>query len=126
MQKPLTKEEFLGLPSGDQLLHEWVDLAAETGKEGAGLLVWRIGGTDRDAFEADVQKLKKQFGGFPVGFRAACFVHGVRGTDGRKVFGQADAQAVGEKDGTILDRVMDVFLRINAIAAKDVAELEKN
>lgn len=46
--------------------------------------------------------------------------------DGKRVLGDEDADALGEKSAAVIARLFDVAQRVNALSADEVKALEKN
>lgn len=47
-------------------------------------------------------------------------------SDGKRIFGDDDADQLGEKSAAVIARLFDVAQRVNALSADEVKALEKN
>jgi hypothetical protein len=116
----LTKEAIL---AADDLGREKV-----TVKEwGGDVFVRAMTAAERDEWEAGL--VSEPDGGAKArlrNLRARLAVLCVVDAAGNRLFGEGDADALGRKSAKALDRIFDVALRLNALGAKDVKELEKN
>lgn len=119
----LTREAAL---SASDLPREKVDVP-EWGV-GAYVFVRGLTGTERDSWECYCLAKREAIGsqgGFP-GIRASLVVRATIDDDGRRIFTDADADEVSEKNGKALDRIWTVAARLSGITAEDVEELKKN
>ena len=112
----LTKEQIV---SADDLPREKVDVPEWNGH----VYVRTMTGTERDAWEMGMFT-----DGEPdmVNARAKLCVLTVVDKDGKRVFTDGDAEALGRKSACALDRLFDVARRLSGLSAADVEELEKN
>jgi hypothetical protein len=60
------------------------------------------------------------------GFRARIVVASVVGEDGKPLFGYEDVQRLSDTPAYVLEPIVDAAVRLNAMSAADVSELEKN
>ena len=112
----LTKEQIL---QADDLKQETVEVP----EWGGSVIVRTISGTERDNFEIACAKDKNTTRKVIRGrLLALCLVD----EDGKRLFSDSDAAALGEKSATALDRAFEVAARLNGIGEKDQKELEKN
>lgn len=86
-------------------------------------------GAERDAHEVSLVKVSKdgkdrqpQLDNVRARLLVKCLVD----QDGKRVFEDADAAALGAKSGVVLDRLYDVALRVSKMRKEDDEELEKN
>lgn len=91
-----------------------------------GVDVWVRGltGAERDAIEDSMVKGR---GKIDLGnFRARLLVKTVVDEDGKRIFNDEDATALGAKSAAALERLVNVAMRLAGIRAGDVEELAKN
>jgi hypothetical protein len=99
---------------------------------GMTVIVQGASGTDRDAFEASMRQYRpNRKGGMDLvitqeNSRARLLVKCIVDEDGNRVFAEADANALGAKNGAVLDRLWDVASRLSGISEEDVEELMGN
>ena len=83
-----------------------------------------MSGSERDAFEAaclgDDGKMSM------ANIRAKLAAFTVVDDTGKRVFGDGDAELLGEKSAAPLARIFDVSSKLNRLSKDDVAELAKN
>ena len=91
---------------------------------GVTLCVKVMSGTERDSFEASVigddHKVKAD------NLRAKLLVRCLCDEEGKRLFDDADATALGGKSAIVLDRLFTIAQRVNALDKRDIEELEKN
>ena len=75
-----------------------------------------------DAWQEDV---KKQRDGKP-NYQASLLVCCICDENGKLIFDMSDAEKLGEKSASALNRIFSVASKINALGADDVKDLEKN
>lgn len=105
--------------SADDRQHEDVEVP----EWGGTVRVVGLSGTDRDAYEASFVDAK----GKPApqrlrNIRAKLLVKCLVNENGGRLFTDAQAQALGEKNGAIVDRLFDVARRLSGIGQDAVAE----
>lgn len=84
-------------------------------------------GAERDQFEIDSLDSAGPDARFNRhNVRARLAARCVVGEDGRRLFADADVEALGDKSGAALDRIFDVAMRLNRMRRQDVEELVKN
>lgn len=112
-----TKDEILGK---DDLTIERVNVP----EWGCEVCVRTMSAAERDAFEAsylgqdDIARMAN------VRARFCCLI--ICDDEGGRVFDDEDADALGKKSASALDRIFEVGQRLNGLSANDVEELEKN
>lgn len=100
------------------------------------VLVRGLSGRERDAYEAscmverpaigaDGKRLRGQMEMHRslLNIRAKLVVRALVNEDGTRIFKDSDAQALGEKNGAVLDRLFDVAAELSGLTAEDVEEL---
>jgi hypothetical protein len=99
----------------------------ESPEFGGTVYVRAMSGTERDAFEDETYKvngksveLNRRNG------RARLLVRCLCDAEGKRLFTDADAQALGEQPAYLLDPLYAKALRLNGFTASDVEELAKN
>lgn len=84
-------------------------------------------GSERDAYEASIEK---QVGGKTVrdvrNFRARLVVLSAIDEEGRPLFERNDVVALSNRSAAALDRLFEVACRLSGISENDVEELEGN
>jgi len=81
-----------------------------------------MSGLERDSFEAEMEGLDNK----TENIRARLLVRCICDSGGERVFDDADAVDLGNKNGAALDRVFAVAMKHNPIGEEAVADLEKN
>jgi hypothetical protein len=116
----LTKEMILvakDLPHEDVDVPEW----------GGTVRVRCMTGTERDAFEDSIYEAKGEDIKFNrKNFRAKLLARTLVDERGERLFSDAEISALGGKSIKVLDRLMSVAQRLNAISKADQEELTKN
>lgn len=82
---------------------------------------------ERDAFECD--SVSEQGGDVQTNMdnlRAKLCVRCVVDEEGVRVFGDKDADLLGEKSAAAVDRIFDVAQKLNGMSPDDIEELAKN
>ena len=105
--------------------------AVEVPEWGGTVYVRTMNGTDRDAFEASMIDTKKPADGTkPTGnlrnIRARLCVLTACDENGKRLFRDDQADALGAKSSKALDRIFEVAQRLNGLGAKDVEALQGN
>lgn len=80
-------------------------------------------GVSRDAWEASLMNTK---GNSLENIRARLVSFTAVGEDGKRLFDDSDAIALGQKSATALERCVKVAQRINRLTEADLEELSKN
>jgi hypothetical protein len=120
----LTRDQILAVNDDEQ---EEVQIPAW----GGSVWVRVLSGAERDQWESSMQsdddatpaeKQARRFGNL----RARSAVLSVCDEQGAPLFVWQDAEWLGKKSSKALDKIWDVFLRINAIRKEEVEELTKN
>jgi hypothetical protein len=86
-----------------------------------------LSGVERDAFEAMV--VERRGNNYQVNMRnmrakLACLV--IVDESGERIFSDADAEILGKKSASALQRIFNVASRLSGISNEDVEELAKN
>lgn len=116
-------------------LKEQILAASDEAKErvdvpewGCSFWLYTLSGLERDAME--LESYAKRSNGTTEAnmqnFRARLVVRTARDDAGVRVFEDSDAEALGKKNGAILDRLYAKAFKLNQYGAKDVEELAKN
>lgn len=113
----LSRDAILGasdIPRETVAVPEW----------GGSVIVAGLTGTERDALEAAMleQKGRDQRVNL-ANFRAKLISRAVVDADGKRLFSDADAVALGRKSALALQRVFTVAQRLSGLAPDDVEEL---
>jgi len=119
-RKILTREQIL---SADDLKREEVYVP----NWGGSVFVRSLTGIDRDWLEE--QSVKRNGDKFEANFnnvRARLVSLAAVDEFGKRLFTEADIEALGAKSAAALDLVFTVASRLNGLSAKDVDELAKN
>lgn len=116
----LTREAIL---QADDLVRELVAVP-EWGGE---VFVRTLTGKERDQLEASVVEMKgKKAEANLVNLRAKMCALCMVDDEGKRIFGEADMEALGGKSAAALDRVFTVAQKLNGMSTEDVEELTKN
>lgn len=123
-------------PNGDGPLLRLLDRAAilaasdiqselvDVPEWGGSVMVRGLTGAERDAFERSlVEQRGKDIQMNWTNFRAKIVVRAVVGADGKRLFTDADAPALGAKSAAALDRIVPVAQRLSGMRDSDVKEL---
>jgi hypothetical protein len=116
----LTRDQILNaqdLPTENVPVPEW----------GGDVMVRGLTGAERDAYEASMvtqvgNQAKMNMANMRAKLVAMCIVD----DNGKRIFSQADAEALGKKSGAALQRVFEVAQKLSGLTTKDVEEAEKN
>lgn len=118
--KVLSLDEILG--AQDVQVEE-----VEIPEWGGSVLVRGMSGTQRDRFEASLQKGKGANREVNLeNFRAKLVAASVVDTEGRLVFKEEHIPAIGRKSARALARIIDVANKLSGISEDDVEQLTKN
>lgn len=96
------------------------------------VLVRGMSGLERDALEASMMEEKKQKGGKTTremnlaNFRGKLLVRSIVDPEGKRLFGDSEAEALGRKSAAALERVVSVAMRLSGLRDEDVEELVGN
>jgi len=116
----LKRDEILAamdLPTEDVEVPEW----------GGTVRVRSLTGAERDTFEASVVEMRgKRVETHTDNIRAKLVAAACIGEDGKRLFTEADVEALGGKSASALDRVFGVAQRLSGLTPKDVEDLSKN
>lgn len=94
---------------------------------GGDVVVRTLSGAERDAFEAaNLQGRGRNQRVNLHNLRARLVALCVVDADGKRVFSDEDAEALGRQSARALDQVFAVASRLNGISEGDLEELEKN
>lgn len=112
----LSKEQIL---AADDLKHEVVHVP----EWGGDVHIRVMTGTERDRFEASVG-----VGGQMnlANIRARLLSLVVCDESGKRLFADADVEALGAKSGAALDRLFAAAQRLNGLSKQDIEELQGN
>lgn len=120
MSKLLTAADIL---AADDLSREKVDVP----EWGGHVFVQTLDGTGRDAFETDLvssngddKKINRE------NFRGKLLGRCIVDDKGKRLFTEAQIEALGKKSAKALDRCLEVAKRLNALSNEDVEELTGN
>ena len=113
----LTKEQILG---ADDLKTELVEVP----EWGGVVLLRELRGKERDAFEEG--SLDKQRNVRMTNMRARLVAMSAISEEGERLFNAKEANELGEKSATALNRCFEVCCKLSGITEDDVDKLEKN
>lgn len=114
--KFLTADEILAL---DDLGHEVVEVP----EWGTHVRIATMSGSDRDAWEASLS-VDGQINMRNI--RARLVARCARNEDGTRLFSDEQADALGNKNGNVLERLAAAARKLNKLDEADLKELEKN
>jgi len=116
----LTKEQIL---AAEDLDFEEVEI-----KEWGGKVRLRcMTGTERDAFESAIYKIKgDKVEANRENFRSELLSRVLCNKDNKLLFNPREVKALGGKSGRVIDRLFDIAQKINGIGQSDIEELTKN
>lgn len=116
----LTRDAILqadDLLVGDVEVPEWGGVVRVRGLTGA----------ERDAFESEIVELRGRKAKLNTqNFRAKLVARSVVDEDGQRLFSDRDAQLLGQKSASALQRVFEVAQRLSGLSETDVEELIGN
>lgn len=116
----LTKEAIL---AAQDLKHEVVEVPEWGGQVGVRMMT----GTERDAFEDEVFKMRgKNVEQNLKNFRSRLLVRTLTDGEGNRLFNDNEISVLGGKSAPVLDRLFTVSQKLNGIGPKDVEEATKN
>ena len=124
----LTGAEFLAIEDDDA---EWVDLSRWAG-DGAGIWIRSMTAEERDGYEQGLIKQSQgrtaRGGSVEMDLRnaraklvARCAVSAE--VDGVRIFSDADATKIGQKNAPMIDALYDVASRVSGIRQEDLDEV---
>jgi len=120
LTKCLTRDDILNaqdLPTEDVSVPEW----------GGTVRVRGLTGAERDVFEASiVEQRGKKARVNMKNMRATLVALTLVDEDGKRLISETDVEALGQKSGVALDRVVRVALRLSGLSPGDVEELAGN
>lgn len=128
VKEVLSADEFLGIEDADA---EWVDLSEWAG-EGRGVWIRSMTAEERDAYEQSLIKQSQgrgsRGGSIEMDLRnaraklvARCAVSAEH--DGVRIFTDADATKIGNKNAPMIDALYDVASRVSGIRQEDLDEV---
>ena len=117
----LSKEEILNaqdLPREEVKVPEW----------GGSVFVLTLTGAQRDAFEQSIMEKKgsKTREANLRNIRAKLASMAICDEAGKRMFSDAEAEALGAKSAKALDRIFEAAQRLNGLSNEDVEDLAKN
>jgi len=119
----------MALLTGKQILGA-VDLPLETVQVpewGGEVAVTTMTGAQRDAWEsANVSGTGRNARVVMANIRARLAAATIVDENGKRVFTDKDAEALGKKSAAALDRVFAVAVRLNGLSEKDIEDLAGN
>lgn len=116
----LTREAIL---QADDLPREMIEVP----EWGGSVYVRALSGAERDAYEAAcLEKRGKSYETNLQNLRAKLCALTVCAEDGKRLFTEADIDALGGKSAAALDRLFAAAKRLSGLGAEDVEELAKN
>lgn len=120
MQNYLTRESIL---AANDIQRDEVDVP----EWGGMVLVQGLSGKERDELEASLIQGKGKNANVNLkNLRAKLVARSVVDIEGKRVFADADIEALSKKSGLALNRVYEVAQRLSGITQEDVDELTKN
>lgn len=106
----------------DDLEYEELDVP----EWGGTVRVRSLSGTELDAYQASMRLQRgNEFIANMLNIRAKLVVRAVVDEDGKRLFTDNDAPALGEKSAAALNRVFEVASRLSRLSEEDVEELGK-
>lgn len=120
----LTRDAILkaeDLPTEDVAAPEW----------GGTVRVRTMRGDERDRYDqecSDSRKASKDAGqgDHEANVRARLAAWAIVDADGNRIFTTADVEALGQKSSKVLDRIVDVAVRLNGVGKAEIEDLAKN
>lgn len=98
-------------------------------RPGSAVRVKSLSSEERDDFEESFIKRGKKSKETEVSYanmRAKLAVRAIVDNDGKRVFGDHEAAALGKRNGAVLDRIFNVVTSISGMSDQDVQELLGN
>jgi hypothetical protein len=94
---------------------------------GCDVHVREMTGAERDAYEAETYQVSgKTVELNRQNARARLLVRCLSDEQGKRIFGDDDADVLGTKSGAVLDRLYVIAQRVNKLTAKDLEDAAKN
>lgn len=94
---------------------------------GGRVYVRALTGTDRDSYEASMTiRRGDQVLPNPIGTRSRLVVRGLCNAAGERLYQDSDADKVGKKSSTVLDRLWDKIAELSGMTAGAVEDAEGN
>ena len=95
------------------------------------VIVRGLTATDRDAYEESIYKFREEGGKAKasmslINARATLVVRCLIDEDGKRLFSDADAVALGKKSSVVVDRLYEVARRLSGMSDGDIEELAGN
>jgi hypothetical protein len=116
----LSKDDIL---KAEDLRTEEVEVPEWAGS----VLVRGLTGRERDEYEGSVLEQRgNRMVPNTANVRAKLIVKCVIDEDGKRIFADTDANALGEKSGAAVDRVFEVAARLSRLQENDVKELSQD
>jgi hypothetical protein len=81
-------------------------------------------GTDRDSWELYASKQLEKVNGVNIRGKLACL--SLCDENGKRLFGDGQAEALSKKSSKALNRVYEASLKLNKLSDEDIEALEKN
>lgn len=114
-----TAEEFLTSP---QLERPKEDVPVPELGEGKVIPVWGLTPSERTDFEDRMSRQPKN----KASVRQRWVIECCRNDDGTKIFGVAQIEQLGKRSGVVVERLVDVALRLSGVTGQDMDKLIKN
>ena len=123
MSKLISREAFL---SADDLKFE--DVPVPEMGEDASVRIQVMPGNVRDVWEEGLTKRRDVNDKITnlKGMKAELLVECAVDDDGTRLFTAEDVMAINEKNGTVIDRLCDVAMKLNGLSDKSLEEMRKN
>lgn len=92
-----------------------------------GVCIKSLTSAELDAWEAsNTIKVGNEYQGNRENMKARYLVRCLIGPDDKRIFSDADAKQLGEKNGAIVDRIWEKAARLNGVISDELKELAKN
>lgn len=114
-----TADQFLTSP---KLERPKEDVPVPELGEGVVIPVWGLNPAERTDFESRVLQKPKSKGKQ----RQLWVVECCRNDDGTKIFDASQVDALGQRNGIVVERLIDVALRLSGVTGEDMEKLTKN
>ena len=119
----LTREQIL---SGGKSAKRYVEVPVpEFGIRDGKVRVKLMSGTEREEFEQAVTD-RKTLGDVRKGWRALMVAYTAVDENGKRLFTEAEVEALSLEAWTVLDRIADATAKLNKTSDAQIEELEKN
>lgn len=113
-----TADEFLTSP---KLERPKEDVPVPELGEGVVIPVWGLNPAERTDFESRLQRPKSK-----GKYRQLWVIECCRNDDGTKIFSMSQVEKLGERSGIVMERLLDVALRLCGVTGQDLEKLTKN